>query len=154
MPDQERTGVTTMRGNPLTLIGPALQPGDKAPDFQCVTQDMSPVSLSSSAGKTRLLISVPSLDTPTCDRETRHWEEGKSLVFDDTYMHEAWNDTSSDRVVLFMDFVRPLRFPGSLVNWFLLNAIALSPFVLGAAGNYLAWEKRFEAAVNADKKPT
>lgn len=85
--------------------------------------------------------------------ETRHWEEGKSLVFDDTFMHEAWNETKGDRVVLFMDFVRPMRFPGSFINSILLKAIALSPLVLGAAGNYLAWEKRFEKVVNADKKP-
>ena len=85
--------------------------------------------------------------------ETRHWEEGKSLIFDDTYQHEAWNETNGDRVVLFMDFVRPLRFPASLLNWILINAIAISPFVLGAAGNYLAWEKRFEKVVNAEKKP-
>jgi thiol peroxidase len=70
MADQERTGVITMRGNPLTLIGPELKPGDKAPDFQCVAQDLSPVTLASSAGKARLLISVPSLDTPICSTET------------------------------------------------------------------------------------
>jgi thiol peroxidase len=70
MADQERTGVTTMRGNPLTLIGPELKPGDKAPEFQAVAQDMSPVGLSNSAGKTRLLIAVPSLDTPVCSLET------------------------------------------------------------------------------------
>jgi len=75
----------------------------------------------------------------------------QELVFDDTYMHEAWNETDSDRVVLFMDFVRPLRFPASLLNWVLLNAIAVSPLVLGAKGNYLAWEKRFEKVVNAPK---
>lgn len=84
--------------------------------------------------------------------ETRHWKEGQSLVFDDTYMHEAWNETNEDRVVLFMDFVRPLRFPASLLNWVLLKAIAISPFVLGAKGNYLAWEKRFEKVVNAEKQ--
>jgi len=49
-----------------------------------------------------------------------------------------------------MDFVRPLRFPASLLNWVLLNAIALSPLVLGAKVNYLAWEKRFEKVVNAN----
>jgi thioredoxin-dependent peroxiredoxin len=70
MADQERTGVVTMRGNPLTLIGPALKPGDKAPDFQALAQDLSPVTLSSSAGKARLLIVVPSLDTPVCSLET------------------------------------------------------------------------------------
>jgi thiol peroxidase len=70
MAEQERTGVVTMRGNPLTLIGPALKPGDRAPEFQCVAQDLSPVTLSSSAGKARLLIAVPSLDTPVCSLET------------------------------------------------------------------------------------
>jgi thiol peroxidase len=70
MADQERAGVTTMRGNPLILIGPELKPGQPAPDFQAVAQDLSPVSLASSAGKTRLLISVPSLDTPVCSTET------------------------------------------------------------------------------------
>ena len=40
MADQERTGVVTMRGNPLTLIGPALKPGDKAPDFQALAQEL------------------------------------------------------------------------------------------------------------------
>jgi thioredoxin-dependent peroxiredoxin len=70
MAEQERTGIVTMRGNPLTLIGPALKAGDKAPDFQCVAQDLSPVTLASSAGKTRLLIAVPSLDTPVCSLET------------------------------------------------------------------------------------
>ena len=85
----------------------------------------------------------------TVGGETRHWHDGKSLVFDDTFQHEAWNKTNADRVVLFMDFVRPLRFPASVLNWILINAIAISPFVLGAAGNYLAWEKRFEKIVNA-----
>lgn len=70
MAEQERAGAVTMRGNPLTLIGPALNAGDKAPEFQCVAQDLSPVTLASSAGKTRLLIAVPSLDTPVCSLET------------------------------------------------------------------------------------
>src|SRR5260370_7039968 len=45
MAEQERTGVVTMRGNPLTLIGPALKPGHKAPEFQCVAHDLSPAPL-------------------------------------------------------------------------------------------------------------
>jgi aspartyl/asparaginyl beta-hydroxylase (cupin superfamily) len=43
--------------------------------------------------------------------QTRHWSEGQSLVFDDTYEHEAWNDTDGERVVLFLDITRPLRPP-------------------------------------------
>jgi len=80
--------------------------------------------------------------------EVRHWDEGKVLVFDDCYQHEAWNDTDGVRVVLFIDIVRPLRFPASFVNWLLTWGIALSPFVLGAAGRHLAWERRFERVMN------
>jgi ornithine lipid ester-linked acyl 2-hydroxylase len=82
--------------------------------------------------------------------EVRHWEEGKSLVFDDTYEHEAWNETGEDRAVLFVDFVRPLRFPASAINAGLIKAIGLSPFVLGQKATYEAWEKRFEDIVNRD----
>ena len=80
--------------------------------------------------------------------QTRHWHEGESLIFDDAFDHEAWNGTDEVRAVLFVDFVRPMRFPGSLVNRILIWAIALSPFVLGSAGNQLAWEKRFNAIAN------
>ncbi len=73
MADQERTGVTTLRGNPVTLVGPALKPGDKAPEFQLQAQDLSNVGMAQSAGKARLLISVPSLDTPVCSLETVHF---------------------------------------------------------------------------------
>jgi len=49
-------------------------------------------------------------------KDIRTWEEGKSLVFDDSHEHEVWNDSDSYRVVLFVDVVRPLIFPLSLVN--------------------------------------
>ncbi len=48
--------------------------------------------------------------------EVAHWEEGRSLVFDDTYPHEVWNDTDEERVVLFVDFARPLPFLLSVLN--------------------------------------
>jgi thioredoxin-dependent peroxiredoxin len=73
MADQERTGLTTLRGNPVTLVGPALKPGDRAPEFQAVAQDLSPVTLATSAGRARLFITVPSLDTPVCSTETIHF---------------------------------------------------------------------------------
>jgi aspartyl/asparaginyl beta-hydroxylase (cupin superfamily) len=78
------------------------------------------------------------------DTETRHWAEGKSMIFDDTYEHEAWNHTDKTRVVLFVDFVRPLRQPAKLVNWLVLWAIAFSPFIGDAKRRDLDWEKRFE----------
>lgn len=80
--------------------------------------------------------------------EVRHWEEGKVLIFDDTFQHEAWNHTDRMRVVLFVDLARPMRFPANLVNTLMTWVIALSPFVLGAAGGYLRWERRFEQLIN------
>jgi ornithine lipid ester-linked acyl 2-hydroxylase len=78
------------------------------------------------------------------DTETRSWTEGKSMIFDDTYDHEAWNDTDKTRVVLFVDFVRPLKQPARALNWFVLWAIAFSPFISDAKRRELDWEKRFE----------
>ncbi len=72
---QERKGAVTFKGNPLTLIGPELKAGDKAPEFQVLAGDLSAVTLASSAGKTRLISVVPSLDTPVCDQQTRKFNE-------------------------------------------------------------------------------
>lgn len=83
--------------------------------------------------------------------ETCHWQEGKVMIFDETYEHEAWNDTEGLRVVLFVDVLRPTRFPANLLNSALTWLIAVSPVVLGAAGSYLRWERRFEAMVNDTK---
>ena len=74
-PAKERTGVTTFKGNPLTLIGPQITVGQQAPDFQVLAQDLSPVTLTSSKGKTRLISVVPSLDTPVCDAQTRRFNQ-------------------------------------------------------------------------------
>lgn len=76
--------------------------------------------------------------------ETRHWEEGKSLIFDDVFEHEAWNDTDDRRVVLFVDFIRPMRAPARWLNAIVLKLIAYSPFVLDGKARHRAWEKRFE----------
>lgn len=80
--------------------------------------------------------------------EVAHWEEGKSLLFDDGYPHEAWNETDDVRVVLFADILRPLRPPADQVNRGLIKAIGLSPFVTDAKARHAAWERRFEALAN------
>lgn len=67
---QTRENAVTMRGNGVTLVGPELKVGDSAPDFSLASKDMSTVTLADSSGKTRLLITVPSLDTGTCEKET------------------------------------------------------------------------------------
>ncbi len=81
--------------------------------------------------------------------ETRSWEEGKCLIFDDAFPHEAWNETKGVRVVLFMDIVRPLGFPLSILNRLLLNLIAWSPFVQDANVNQKKWDKRLEKLFNS-----
>ena len=75
--------------------------------------------------------------------DIRHWEEGRSMVFDDTFNHEVWNDTDETRVVLFVDVLRPLPFPESAINRAIIKAIGFSPFVLDAKRNQQAWERRF-----------
>ncbi len=75
--------------------------------------------------------------------DVRHWEEGKSLIFDDTFNHEVWNGTDETRVVLFVDVLRPLPFPESAINRAIVKAIGFSPFVLDAKRNQRAWETRF-----------
>jgi thioredoxin-dependent peroxiredoxin len=72
---QERKGAVTLRGNAMTLVGPEVKVGDKAPDFTLTGNDMKPVTLADTAGKVRIIASVPSLDTPVCDAETRRFNE-------------------------------------------------------------------------------
>jgi thiol peroxidase len=67
----ERAGVVFSHGNPLTLLGAELKIGDKAPDAEALNQAARPVKLSSFFDKVLILSTVPSLDTATCDLETR-----------------------------------------------------------------------------------
>jgi thioredoxin-dependent peroxiredoxin len=71
----ERPAATTMRGNPLTLIGPELKPGDKAPDFKLVDNSLKDVRLADTGGQVRIISVVPSLDTPVCDAQTKRFNE-------------------------------------------------------------------------------
>jgi len=84
------------------------------------------------------------------DNETHNWEEGKSLIFDDSYYHEVWNDTNGTRVVLFMDVIRPLPFPLSLINRTIIKIISLSPLIQDARNNQTAWEEKFDQAVGQE----
>ena len=79
----ERAGATTMRGNPLTLVGPELKVGDAAPDFTGVDGSMKPFTLADTGNKTRIFSVVPSLDTPVCDAQTKRFNEAAK----ETEMH-------------------------------------------------------------------
>ena len=72
---KERTGMITMKGSPLTLIGEEAKVGNPAPDVEMLDNDLSSVKLSSFIGKVCVISSVPSLDTPVCDMETRRFNE-------------------------------------------------------------------------------
>ncbi|MFH1865643.1 MAG: thiol peroxidase [Candidatus Eisenbacteria bacterium] len=75
----ERTGLVTFGGNPMTLVGPELKVGDDAPNVEVVDNDLQPVRLSTYKGKVAIVTSVASLETSTCDVETRRFnlEAGK-----------------------------------------------------------------------------
>ncbi len=79
----ERTGLVKMKGNPLTLVGNELQPGDMAPDFEVLNENLEPVRLSSFRGRVVVIVSVPSIDTPVCDMETRRFNEEAGKLGDD-----------------------------------------------------------------------
>jgi thiol peroxidase len=81
----ERKGLVTVHGNPLTLEGNEVNISQKTPDFEVIDNDLKPVKLSSFKGKVCIISSVPSLDTPVCDIETRKFNEkaaglGKDVV--------------------------------------------------------------------------
>ncbi|PYM20044.1 MAG: thiol peroxidase [Candidatus Rokuibacteriota bacterium] len=77
---EERTGVVTLRGNPVTLVGAEIKTGQKAPAFTAIDNSLQPVKLGDSGGKVLILSSVPSLDTPVCDTETRRFNQEASQL--------------------------------------------------------------------------
>jgi thiol peroxidase len=79
----ERSGAVTMRGNPLTLVGDELNIGDAAPDIEVLDNDLTPVKLSNYKGKVCIVSTVPSLDTPVCDMETRRFNQEAANLDDD-----------------------------------------------------------------------
>src|SRR6516165_8526997 len=71
----ERAGATTLKGNPMTLVGPELKAGDQAPDFSLVDNSLKPVTLKDTGNNVRIISVVPSLDTPVCDAQTKRFNE-------------------------------------------------------------------------------
>lgn len=71
----ERQNAVTMKGNPLTLIGPELRPGDRAPDFRCVETLGSEADLASFGDGVKIFNVVVSVDTPVCDVQTKRFNE-------------------------------------------------------------------------------
>ena len=114
---QERAGLITMKGNPLTLLGQEVKVGQKAPEFTVVDNQLSPVKLTDFRGKTVIISSVPSLDTGVCDKQTRRFNEeataldGKVVVLtismDLPFAQARWCGAAGvKRVVTLSDYQR------------------------------------------------
>ncbi len=86
--------------------------------------------------------------------QTRQWKVGASLLFDDTFEHEVDNDSAYERVVLFIDVLRPLHFPMQYLNRATLEALRRSPFVSEAEQNLLRFNAEQRAAALARLKQT
>ncbi|MEX0717075.1 MAG: thiol peroxidase [Planctomycetaceae bacterium] len=72
---EARKGAVTLKGNPVELAGKELKPGDQAPEFKLQSTALEDVTLAASAGKTRIIATIPSLDTPVCHEETKKFNE-------------------------------------------------------------------------------
>ncbi len=86
------------------------------------------------------------------DGVTHYWREGQAFLFDDTYYHEVHNDTDQERVVLLMDFERPMRWKGRLVNRTLLALMRRTRHVRGPRRAVEQWEKRVRSRLREAAK--
>lgn len=79
--------------------------------------------------------------------EIRPWQQGKGFVIDDTFDHEVWNDTEDERVILIVDFDRPMKWWGRLINHSFLMLMRMTAYYQEPKKNMIAIEDRFEAAM-------
>lgn len=109
----ERAGATTLKGNPFTLVGPELKPGDDAPDFSAIDNGLKAVTLKDTGSNVRIVSVIPSLDTPVCDAQTKRFNEEASKLpdvdiltvsMDLPFAQKRWcNDFAVDRVKMLSD---------------------------------------------------
>jgi len=170
---EERKGVVTMRGNPLTLSGPEIRAGQDAPDFTALDNSLQPVRLSDAKGKVVILSAVPSVDTPVCDTETRRFNQEAAalssgieiwtLSADLPFAQKRWCGAAGvDRVKTLSDF-RERSFSqnyGVLIkDGPLAGLTARAVFVIGKDGKVkhveyvkeIATEPQYDAILSAAK---
>jgi len=166
----ERTDIITFKGNPLTLMGNEVKVGDKAPDFEVLDGDLSAVKLSDFAGKLCIISSVPSLDTPVCDTETRRFNKEAEKLGDDVvvltismdlpFAQKRWCGAAGVHNVILLSDYRAASFGkafGVLIKE--LRLLARAVFVLDREGivryveivKELTEEPDYEAALKAVK---
>ena len=170
---EERRGAVTLKGSPVTLGGPEIRPGQAAPDFTAVDNALKPVTLAEGRGKVLILSSVPSLDTPTCDTETRRFnqEVGKlsgvevwTISMDLPFAQKRWCAAAgASAVKTFSDFRERAFGPAygvQIKDGPLAGLDARAVFVVGKDGKVthveyvkeIASEPNYEAALQAAKK--
>ena len=86
-------------------------------------------------------------------QDTVSWQEGRSLIFDDTHDHEVWKENEGDRVVLFLDFLRPLPPLLDGLNRLVVKLIALSPYIHQSEQNSRRWEEYFGQEFDLRRNP-
>ena len=167
----ERSGAVTMRGNPLTLIGSEVKVGDPAPDIEVLDNDLAPVRLSDYKGKVCIVSTVPSLDTPVCDMETRRFNQEAAELGDDIviltistdlpFAQKRWCGAAGVEKVVTLSDHRDAAFGdayGVLVKE--LRLLARSVFVVDKEGiiryiqlvKEIAEEPDYDAVINAAKE--
>lgn len=167
---QERTGAVTMRGNPLTLIGPELRPGDTAPQVTLLDPRMQEVTIGPSA-KVRIVSVVPSLDTPVCDIQTKRFNEEGSKVADTVeiltvsadlpFAQARWASATISDAISFLSDHRAMAFGdayGTHIKELRLDARAI--FVIDRSGRIVHAEyvkeiteqPDYDAAISAAKE--
>lgn len=111
-----------------------LAPGTHIPDHRGVTKGLITCHLG-------LIVPRDGDVRMRVDDRVVRWSEGETLVFDDTYSHEVWNDTAGTRVVLLIQFERPLRRPGKWIADLFLGVVRRSAFVQEARDNIQTWNE-------------
>lgn len=168
---EERKGAVTMRGNPMTLVGPEIKVGQKAPDFMVVGAGLRPANLEQFKGKVKIITTVPSLDTPVCDAETRRFNEEASRLPGDVqilsvsmdlpFAQARWCGAAGvDKVTPLSDYQRADfgEKYGALIKE--LHLLARAVFVVDKNDNVthveyvkeVANQPDYEAALNAARK--
>jgi len=141
----ERPGIITIHGNTLTLIGDELKAGLPAPESELLDNDLKPVKLSSFRGKVVVITSVPSLDTPVCDIETRRFNDESSrfgpdvqvvvISMDLPFAQKRWCGAAGVQNVKTLSDHRQAEFGqayGVLIKE--LRLLARAVFIIDAAG--------------------
>jgi thiol peroxidase len=97
----EREAAVTLKGNPITLVGPEIKVGDKAPEFTCDQGLVPSISLSDMGDSIKVFNVVLSVDTPVCSAQTRRFNEEAADISGNLKIYTV----SADYLLLKKDFV-------------------------------------------------